>query len=70
MALTGKKGQSHWGMILGAILGALAGELIAVKRGKEALRAGWGVLVGNVLVTGLKLAYSGIVLFLSIRAIV
>ena len=59
-----------WGMILGAIVGALAGELIAGKRGKEALRAGWGVLIGNLLVIGLKLAYSGITLFFYIKAMV
>lgn len=59
-----------WGMILGAIVGALAGELIAGKRGKEALRAGWGVLVGNLIVIGLKLAYSGIILFFYIKALV
>jgi len=59
-----------WGMILGAIVGALAGELIAGKRGKEALRAGWGVLIGNLIVIGLKLAYSGIILFFYIKAMV
>ena len=56
-----------WGMILGAIVGALAGELIAGKSGKEALRAGWGVLIGNLIVIGLKLAYSGIILFFLIK---
>ena len=59
-----------WGMILGAIVGALVGELIAGKRGREALRAGWGVLIGNLLVIGLKLAYSGVILFFYIKAIV
>lgn len=59
-----------WGMILGAIVGALAGELIAGKRGKEALRAGWGVLIGNLIVIGLKLAYSGLILFFCIKAMV
>jgi uncharacterized protein YqgC (DUF456 family) len=56
-----------WGMILGAIVGALVGELIAGKRGKEALRAGWGVLIGNLIVIGIKLAYSGIILFFFIK---
>jgi len=58
-----------WGMILGTILGALAGELIAGKRGREALRAGWGVLIGNLLVTGLKLFYSGVMLFFVIKEV-
>ncbi len=56
-----------WGMIPGAIVGALAGELIAGKRGKEALRAGWGVLIGNLIVIGLKLAYFGVVLFFFVK---
>ena len=56
-----------WGMILGAIAGALAGELIAGKRGREVFRAGWGVLIGNLLVVGFKLAYSGVILFLVIK---
>jgi hypothetical protein len=56
-----------WGVILGTIIGAFAGELLTGKRGKEALRAGWGALIGNVLVTGLKLAYSGVILFFVIK---
>jgi uncharacterized protein YqgC (DUF456 family) len=59
-----------WGMIPGTILGAFVGELIAGKRGKEALRAGWGVLIGNLIVIGLKLAYSGIILFFYIKTMV
>jgi len=56
-----------FGMIIGAFLGALAGELFAGKRGKTALRAGWGVLLGNVAGTGLKLAFTGTVLFFYIK---
>jgi len=56
-----------FGMIIGAFLGALAGELFAGKRGKTALRAGWGVLLGNVAATGLKLAFTGTVLFFYIK---
>lgn len=56
-----------WGMILGAIVGALTGELIAGKKGKDALRAGWGVLIGNLIVIGLKLAYAGIILLFIIK---
>jgi uncharacterized protein YqgC (DUF456 family) len=51
------------GMLIGAIVGALAGELIAGKEIKKALRAGWGVFVGNMLVIVLKLAFSGVILF-------
>ncbi|NIQ37246.1 MAG: DUF456 family protein [Proteobacteria bacterium] len=56
-----------WGMLVGAILGALAGELIVGKKGREALRAGWGVVVGNIVSIGLKLALSGVMLFFYIK---
>jgi uncharacterized protein YqgC (DUF456 family) len=56
-----------WGMFLGGILGALIGELAAGKEGRMALRASWGVFVGNVLSIGLKLAYCGVVLFFYIK---
>jgi uncharacterized protein YqgC (DUF456 family) len=56
-----------WGVFLGGIAGALAGELFAGKGGREALRAGWGVFLGNVLSTGLKLAYCGVVLFFYLK---
>jgi len=51
------------GMFIGAIVGAFAGELIAGKEVKKALRAGWGVFVGNMLVIVLKLTFSGVILF-------
>jgi len=56
-----------WGMVIGAFLRAFAGELLAGRRGKSALRVSWGVFVGNMLSTGLKLALSGVMLFLYIR---
>jgi uncharacterized protein YqgC (DUF456 family) len=56
-----------WGMLIGAIIGALAGELAGGKRGKKALRAGWGVFAGNILGIGLKLAFSGAILFFYIK---
>ena len=56
-----------WGMIVGAFIGALVGELAAGKSGRKALRAGWGILIGNVLVIGLKLAFTAIVLFYYVK---
>jgi uncharacterized protein YqgC (DUF456 family) len=56
-----------WGMLIGAIIGALAGELAGGKKGKKALRAGWGVFVGNIIGIGLKLAFSGAILFFYIK---
>lgn len=56
-----------WGMIVGAFVGALVGEMASGKSGRKALRAGWGILVGNVLVVGLKLAFTAVVLFYYIK---
>ena len=58
-----------WGMIPGTIIGSIAGELIAGKRGKSALRAAWGALIGNLFVTVVKLLYSGFILFLAIKEV-
>ena len=57
-----------WGVLVGAIIGALAGELAGGKRGKKALRASWGVFVGNIMGVGLKLAFSGTIFFFYIKA--
>lgn len=57
-----------WGIIVGAFIGALVGELLTGKSGKKALRAGWGILIGNVLGVGLKLAFTTVVLFYYIKA--
>lgn len=56
-----------WGMIVGAFVGALVGELASGKSGGKALRAGWGILIGNVLGIGLKLAFTAVVLFYYIK---
>jgi uncharacterized protein YqgC (DUF456 family) len=45
-----------FGMILGAWVGALLGELAAGKRQSQALRASWGVFVGTMAGVFLKLA--------------
>ena len=46
-----------FGIILGAWLGALVGELAAGKRASKAIRASWGVFVGTMAGVVLKLAY-------------
>ena len=56
-----------WGMIMGAFMGAFAGELLARKEGRKALRAGLGVFVGIMVSIGLKLAFSGTILFFYIK---
>ena len=56
-----------WGLILGAFVGALVGELAAGKSGGIALRAGWGILIGNVFGIGLKLAFTAVILFYYVK---
>ena len=56
-----------WGILIGGIAGAFLGELIAGKEGNTALRASWGVFIGYVAGTALKLAFSTIVLFFYIK---
>ena len=56
-----------WGMIVGAFIGALVGELSSGKSSRKAFRAGWGILLGNVLGIGLKLAFTAVVLFYYIK---
>jgi uncharacterized protein YqgC (DUF456 family) len=56
-----------WGMFIGAFAGAIFGELLVGKGGKRALKAGWGVFVGNMVSIGFKLAYSGVVIFFYVK---
>ena len=56
-----------WGILIGGIGGALAGELIAGKESKMAFRAAWGIFVGYMASTGLKLVFSGVLLFFYIK---
>lgn len=56
-----------WGILIGGMVGALVGELIAGKEESKALRAGWGIFVGYVLSTGLKLMFSGVLLFFYLK---
>jgi uncharacterized protein YqgC (DUF456 family) len=56
-----------WGLMLGAFVGALVGELAAGKSGRKALRAGWGILIGNVFGVGIKLAFTAVILFYYVK---
>jgi uncharacterized protein YqgC (DUF456 family) len=51
------------GMILGAFVGAVVGEMTAGKQSAEALRAGWGAFVGVLLAMIFRLILSGIMTF-------
>jgi uncharacterized protein YqgC (DUF456 family) len=57
------------GMIIGAFIGAIAGELLKDKQSYEALRAGWGVFIGVILGVILKLIATGIMTFYFIKAL-
>jgi uncharacterized protein YqgC (DUF456 family) len=52
-----------FGLFLGGFAGAFAGELLAGKGNEAALRAGWGVLFGNVVGIGIKLGLCAVLLF-------
>jgi uncharacterized protein YqgC (DUF456 family) len=56
-----------FGLFFGGLIGAVAGELYVGKAGGDALRAGWGVFVGNIVSTGLKMGLCGVMLFFYIK---
>ena len=58
-----------FGMLIGAFLGAVGGELLVGKNSPDALKSGWGVFVGTMLGMGLKLAASGVMSFYFIKAL-
>ncbi len=58
-----------FGMIIGAFLGAIIGELTIGKEGSQALKAGWGVFMGVMFGMLLKLIASGIMTFYFIKAL-
>jgi uncharacterized protein len=58
-----------FGLILGAFLGAVGGELSAGRDRSEALRAGWGVFAGMMAAMAVKLAVSGVMTFYFVRAL-
>ena len=59
-----------FGIFLGGFAGAVVGELLSGREGREALRAGWGAFIGNLTATGLKLGLSGVMLFFYIKEMV
>lgn len=59
-----------FGIFIGGFAGAVVGELFAGRAGRTALRAGWGVFVGNLLSITLKMGLSAVMLFFYIKAVV
>jgi uncharacterized protein YqgC (DUF456 family) len=58
-----------WGMLIGAFIGGILGEIMAGNKGKDALKVGWGIFLGNMLGIGFKLAFSLVVIFFYIKAV-
>jgi uncharacterized protein YqgC (DUF456 family) len=57
------------GMLVGAFIGAVVTEWLIQKKKGEALRAGWGVMIGIFWGMGLKLGVSGMMAYYFIRAL-
>ena len=60
---------SPFGMLLGAFIGAVAIEWLVQKERGKALKAGWGVFLGSLAGTALKLGVSGMMAYYYIRAL-
>jgi len=54
---------SPFGMLVGAFIGAVVVEWIVGKKKGEALRAGWGVVMGALFATILRLGVSGMMTY-------
>lgn len=58
-----------FGMIIGAFIGAAAGEILVGKRGMAVFKASQGILMGVLLGVVLKLAASGVITYYFIRGL-
>ena len=58
-----------WGIVIGAFIGALIGEILVRKREKSAFRAGAGVFVGTIIGIMLKICVTGLIAHYFIIAI-
>jgi uncharacterized protein YqgC (DUF456 family) len=60
---------SPFGLLVGAFIGAVVAEWLVGKKKGEALRAGWGVLMGTLLATILRLGVSGMMTYYFVLAL-
>jgi uncharacterized protein YqgC (DUF456 family) len=60
---------SPFGMLVGALVGAVAVEWLVQKKKEKAFRAGWGIIVGSLLGAVLKLGVSGMMVYYFIRGL-
>lgn len=58
-----------FGLIFGALAGAITGELLAGKGETAAMRAGWGVFLGYFVSLLIRLIASGLMTFFYFRAL-
>ena len=56
-----------FGLFIGGFVGGVAGELYRGKATEDALRAGLGAFVGNLVSIGLKMGLCGVMLFFYIK---
>ena len=54
---------SPFGMVLGAFIGAVTVEWLVQKEKGKTLRAGWGVIIGGLAGTALKLGVSAVMVY-------
>ena len=56
-----------WGLVIGPFIGAFVGELMTHATTGKALKVAMTSFVGFVLTTGMKIIYSGVLLFMVIK---
>lgn len=56
-----------FGMIAGAFIGAIIGELLSKKKNKDAIKAGFATTLGFVFGAGAKLAVAGVLSFYFVK---
>ena len=56
-------------MLLGAFIGAVVAEWLVGKKKGEALRAGWGVMMGTLFATIVRLGVSGMIIYYFVIAL-
>lgn len=60
---------SPFAMLAGAFIGAVLAEWLVGKKKGDALRAGWGVVMGTLFATILRLGISGVMTYYFVRAL-
>ena len=60
---------SPFAMLVGAFIGAVVVEWLIGKKKGEALRAGWGVVMGTLFATILRLGVSGVMIYYFVVAL-